>query len=161
MRALVVSDSHGDIYNLENVLKKHRVTDMVLFLGDGEKDLFAQNVSEAVGNRMLVAVKGNCDWYSLLPDDETVMLGPKKIYCLHGHTKGVKHGFEMLEKYAKLQGFDIVVYGHTHEPRTAYEDGIWYMCPGSIKNGWYGIIDVDERTGSAICYIKNLFSEVN
>ena len=160
MRAIVVSDSHGDTVSLEKAIRLHRSADMVIFLGDGERDLFSRSVSEAVENKALVAVRGNCDFYSQLPDEVFTSLGGKKIYCLHGHTKGVKHGFEMLEHEAELKGADIVIHGHTHEPRTSYLNGIWYMCPGSIKTGWYGIIDIDEKTGSAICYLKNLYFEV-
>ena len=109
---------------------------------------------------MLVAVRGNCDLYSQLPDEETVSLGGKKIYCLHGHTKGVKHGFENLESAAVKKGADVAVHGHTHEPRVSYSDGIWYMCPGSVKTGWYGIIDVDEKTNGIFCYLQNLYYEV-
>lgn len=160
MRAIVVSDSHGDTYNLEKAIKLHRNADMVIFLGDGERNLYSPQVSAAIENKVLAAFKGDCDFYSSLPEEDVVSLGGKRIYCLHGHTKGVKHGFEMLEHQAKLKGVDIAVHGHTHEPRVNFSDGIWYMCPGSIKTGWYGIIDIDESTQSVICYLQNLFFEV-
>ena len=152
MRALVISDSHGDSASVNMVLHMHSRADMVIFLGDGERDIYTQENSRLLMDKKLVAVRGNCDFYSDLPDEESVTLGGKKIYCLHGHTLGVKHGFTMLEQKAELMCVDVAVHGHTHSPRVEYKNGIWYMCPGSIRNGDYGIIDIDEKTNTVLCY---------
>lgn len=161
MRAVVVSDSHGDVNSLIAAVKRQFSTDMVIFLGDGERDIYDSEFSALLKNKMLVAVRGNCDLYSQLPEEEIVSLGGKKIYCLHGHTKGVKHGFETLEHEAELKKADVVVHGHTHETRVNFINGIWYMCPGSVKTGWYGVIDVEEKTGGVFCYLQNLYFEVD
>ena len=156
MRALVISDSHGDNASVNMALTRHNSADMVIFLGDGERDIYTQENSRLIMNKTLVAVRGNCDWYSELPDEQTVTLGGKKIYCLHGHTLGVKHGFTMLEEKAELMGVNIAVHGHTHSPRVEYKNGIWYMCPGSIRSGEYGIIDIDEKSDTILCYTNCL-----
>ncbi len=152
MRALVISDSHGDNGTVNMVLLRHSTADMVIFLGDGERDIYTPENSRLLMNKSLVAVRGNCDLYSDLPDEETVSLAGKKIYCLHGHTLGVKHGYTMLEQKAEAMGVDIAVHGHTHLARAEYKNGIWYMCPGSIRNGDYGVIDIDEKTNTILCY---------
>lgn len=159
MRAVVISDSHGDSATVNMILSRHRTADLVIFLGDGEKDIFTSENSKLLSDKALVAVAGNCDFYSSLPDEETVSLGDKKIFCLHGHTKGVKHDYEMLEHTAEQMGVDIVVHGHTHNERVDRVNDIYYMCPGSARDGVYGIIDIDDKTNTVLCYINYLYKE--
>ncbi len=157
MRAVVISDSHGDMASVNMVLSRHRTADTVIFLGDGERDIYTKSNSLLLSDKTLVAVAGNCDFASSLPEEEITELAGKKIYCLHGHTKAVKYGTEILEQAAREKQVDIVVHGHTHVPRTQKVDGIYYMCPGSVREGAYGIIDIDERTGGILCYINYLY----
>ena len=157
MRALVISDSHHDSISINMVLKLHREAEMVIFLGDGEDDFFSADNIALMTDKKVVAVKGNCDLGSALNEEEFFTFGGKKVFALHGHTRGVKHTSEMLEAQAKKIGADIVVYGHTHNEKVEYIDKIYYMCPGSIRNGTYGIIDIDESTETALCYTTNLY----
>lgn len=156
MRALVFSDSHGDSGSVNMLLHMHREADVIFFLGDGENDLFSQSNCALIKDRRIVAVCGNCDFASQLPKEEVIPFAGKKIYALHGHTKMVKYGLERLMGTSENLGADIVLYGHTHSPRVDYENGIYYMCPGSIHNGSYGIVDIDEKTNTAICYTAEL-----
>ena len=71
-----------------------------------------------------------------------VTLGGKKIYCTHGHAEHVKYGTDELICRARQEGADIVLYGHTHSGVTAYDDGLYIMNPGSIRDGHYGMIDI-------------------
>lgn len=157
MRALVLSDSHGRTAMIEKVLNTVKNTDVYIFLGDGERDIYTPSVSEAIGFKKLIAVQGNCDFGSSLPVEETVELAGRKIFCLHGHSQSVKFGSEVLKEKARKLGVDIAVHGHTHSQYAEYDNGIWYMCPGAVKDGWYGIIDIDERTNSVLCYTKNIY----
>ncbi len=156
MRAVVISDSHGDSASVNMVLERHRSADLFIFLGDGERDFFLKENMKTIENKRFVAVRGNCDFGSALPDEETVTLGGKKIYCLHGHTKMVKHGFGLLENTAENMKADIAVHGHTHSKRVEYINGIYYMCPGSVRDGSYGIIDIDDKTGTVLCYTASV-----
>ncbi len=63
MRALVISDSHGDNGTVNMVLFRHTRADMVIFLGDGERDIYTQENSRLLTDKKLVAVRGNCDLY--------------------------------------------------------------------------------------------------
>lgn len=157
MRALVISDSHGDAQSVNTALRTVNNADVVIFLGDGERDMYTPENSVLLQNKHFVAVRGNCDFYSNLPDEEIIQFGTKKIYALHGHTKGVKHGFASLENAAEMKGVQIVVHGHTHEERVNYERGIHYMCPGSIRDGHYGIIDLDEKSDTVLCYVNSIY----
>ena len=156
MRAVVFSDSHGDSASVNMILSKHRSADMFIFLGDGERDVFSTQNLNIIGTKPFVAVKGNNDFGSSLPTEGICLLSGKKIYALHGHTKGVKYSTDLLQREAANNGADVIVYGHTHIPRVEYMSGVYFMCPGAAYRGEYGIIDVDEKTQTVLCYTVNL-----
>ena len=140
MRILVFSDSHGSTGCMREALLAHDEADMVIHLGDGERDI--GRLEDLIAGRRLVQVCGNCDFYSLLPANEIVDVVGARIFCSHGHTELVKHGTQAFVKKAKLLGARIALYGHTHESVTSYDDGLHIMNPGSIRAGEYGVIDI-------------------
>lgn len=149
MRILVFSDSHGSEKTLETAMLQHRDAELIIHLGDGERDL--EGLGYAVAGRRVVQVCGNCDFYSLLPNNEIVFAGGVKIFCSHGHTELVKHGTQSFVEKAKSAGARIALYGHTHQSVTAYDDGLHIMNPGCARNGEYGVIDI---TPSGIMLLK-------
>ncbi len=155
LRLLVLSDSHRDYFALVRALRLHREADAVFFLGDGEEDFLSPGVQALLTDKKVTALAGNCDLYSLLPKEELVLLGGKRIFALHGHTRFVKHGFAMLEEEAEKRRADLVLYGHTHVPRTAYQNGVHYLCPGSIHAGDYGMVDITDA-GEILCITAKL-----
>ena len=144
LRLLVLSDSHRDRYALERALRLHREADAVFFLGDGEEDFLSPNIQQLCRDKKVTALAGNCDFYSQLPKEELVLLGGKRILALHGHTRFVKHGFQMLEEEAERLHADLVLHGHTHIPRTAYKNA-----------GDYGMADITDK-GEILCITAKL-----
>lgn len=157
-RALVLSDSHRDYVSLAEALRLHREADAVFFLGDGESDLKMPSVERALTAKKYTAVCGNCDYASELPKELRLPMAGKIFFALHGHTRAVKSGLEMLAEAARAQDADIVLYGHTHIPRAERLDGIWFLCPGSIRDGAYGIVDITDK-GEVLCFTANLRKE--
>lgn len=149
MRVIVFSDSHGSTACMREALLDHPEADMIIHLGDGERDL--EKLAELAGGRRVVQVCGNCDFYSLLPANEIVDAAGVRIFCSHGHTELVKHGTQAFISKAKSLGAHIALYGHTHQAVTSYDDGLHIMNPGSIRAGEYGIIDI---TPSGIMLLK-------
>ena len=143
MRILVFSDSHGSTYRMREAIMKHDEADMIIHLGDGERDISL--LDEEIKGRKTVQVCGNCDIYSLLPYNELVSAGGVKIFCSHGHNEFVKHGTSHFIEKARSTGARIALYGHTHESVTAYDDGLYIMNPGSIAKGEYGAIDITPQ----------------
>lgn len=125
---------------MRNALYKHREATMIIHLGDGEKDFDA--LESAVAGRRVVQVCGNCDFGSLLPNNEIVDVAGVRIFCSHGHTELVKHGTQEFIQKAKSLNARIALYGHTHQSVTAYDDGLYIMNPGCARNGEYGMIDI-------------------
>lgn len=145
MRILVMSDSHGNKFNVKDAVDAQREADAVIFLGDGEDDI--DHTDFVFRNKRLFKVQGNCDFSSLLPYEETVTFDNVKIFITHGHMQNVKMGMEKLKEAAKEKRVQIALYGHTHKPRVDYVDGIYFMNPGTVGDGYttdatYGTIDI-------------------
>lgn len=145
MRVLVISDTHGDYTNLNNILLSQRKAEVVFFLGDGADDI--EKVKPNYPEKMFITVRGNCDWGSDLPIEQFFTLEGKKIMSTHGHAYDVKFTYSRVINHAKYNDCDILLFGHTHTPITEYEDGLYIMNPGSAHGygGTYGIIDITPQ----------------
>lgn len=150
MRIVVFSDSHNNYFALQNIVLGQPTAEVFLHLGDGEKE-FDYLCTNFPFKRM-IGVRGNCDWNSMGKTKDIVTLEGKKIFFAHGHSHGVKSGLDDFKREARGICADIALFGHTHVAMTEYEDGIYYMNPGSIvlpQQGppSYGVIDI---TGAGI-----------
>ena len=118
---LVLSDSHGRADRVREAVCRSRGVDRILFLGDGLRDLSVLSPEDETG---LLAVRGNCDGFSFLsdglPEERFLPLGAYHILMMHGHTHGVKSGWERAAAYAAARGADVLLFGHTHEPLSRY-----------------------------------------
>ncbi len=133
-RVIAVSDSHGDAAGLKALLAKARKAgriDAAVFLGDGLADFeTAQEALLAEGTRCY-AVRGNNDWGSRAPRDETFVLNGVCFYLCHGHEWHVKYGLDRLWYAAQEHGAQVALYGHTHRPAVDLERGMYLVNPGA------------------------------
>ena len=145
MRILVVSDTHGNEMNLRRAILSQPKAEIVIHLGDGETE--ADRTKLQFPEKMFLQVRGNCDWGSSTPvTGEYTALGVK-IFFTHGHLYGVKSGEYNIVCAARERKAQVLLYGHTHNAFTDYEDGLYLMNPGSLS-GWqatYGTLDLTER----------------
>ncbi len=148
MRILVISDSHGRHSRIEAAIEAQPDARHIFFLGDRLEDI--DGFEAFYPDRSFYCVPGNCDFLSSEQTTRIVTLSGRKILYTHGHEFGVKMGNARLISYAKQRGADIVLYGHTHEAKTQYEDGMYIVNPGSIGKGSasYAVIDL-EPNGTA------------
>lgn len=153
MRILVLSDSHADKSKIRKAVGYMRDSiDMVIHLGDGERDMyFSDNTLEGLE---VIQVRGNCDLSSLFENSRLLEKREKVIFCTHGHLQRVKFTDILLKEEAKKYNADIILYGHTHKPVTKYEDSVYYFNPGSIRDGNFGYIDIVN--GGIRCVNLNL-----
>ncbi len=153
MKILILSDSHGRMDAMRQVMEMHRDADKVVFLGDGISDARA---CERLFDRPIWQVCGNCDSLSALfagvPTEQELVLEGRRILLTHGHRFGVKGGLDRLVAYARDVGYDIVLFGHTHEPLEQYiaEDDhpLYLFNPGSVGsprrgNPSFGLLQTD------------------
>lgn len=141
MRIVVISDSHRAIGKLLEIIEMHKNTaDLFIFLGDIDDDF--DTVLDVYPEIRYYRVVGNNDWYSDHPTEQIITVQGKKIFFAHGHTYGVKHGYENIIGHSKEIEADICLFGHTHLQYTNYDDGLYIMNPGSVRMGEYGMIDI-------------------
>lgn len=147
MRIIVISDSHGRKKAVEDILYLHEKVQHVIFLGDGLRDL--EDMEYIFPERTFYKVAGNCDWLSDENTSGMIELAGKRIFYTHGHIYGVKSGIGPFKNVARQHGADIALYGHTHQPYTEYDDGLYVINPGSASPAGdgkvcYGIIDIEK-----------------
>ena len=155
MRILVVSDTHGDFNSLNLALAAQPNAEMIIHCGDGAAQI--QSLKDAVTDKPVVGVRGNCDWTSDLPQTEVVCAAGKKIFVTHGHLYNAKFTFVQLEYAAREENADILLFGHTHQAMTDYHDGLYMMNPGSCHGYYatYGYIDITDK-GDVITNVVRL-----
>lgn len=143
-RLVVVSDSHGDRRSLQAVIDAQPTASLLVHLGDGAADLAA--VLDCCPIKT-VQVAGNCDFGSSLPDCEEFKLGNHTFFATHGHRYGVKADLYRLSCAARSRAAHAALFGHTHQPLAVYDDGVYLINPGSLRDGRYAVVDIDPRGG--------------
>lgn len=144
MRILAVSDMHLRKRNLERALEQQPNAKTVIFLGDGIEG--AEEVFSFYPDRTFYSVPGNCDYFSLKSGVIIKNFENVKIMATHGHLHSVKSGTSRLLDAAKGEGVQIALYGHTHNAKIDYEDGIYLINPGTVggsgEKATYCVIDI-------------------
>ncbi len=149
MKIIAFSDSHRRSDRVDKLFEKtHLYTDLYIFLGDGLSDI--ENMFYIYPEKKMICVSGNCDFSATEPFVRETVCEGKKIVCTHGHMQRAKFGLSGLENLAKQTGADVVLFGHTHEKKCEYIDGVYYINPGSLgipHDGvpTYAVIDVSEK----------------
>jgi putative phosphoesterase len=117
----VISDTHG-------LMRPEAIAALkgcVLILHAG--DIGCPEVLDALrGIAPIVAVRGNVDkgaWAESLPEREIVRVGGHCIYLMHD--------LKELDLNPSAAGLDVVVSGHSHQPKIQKEEGVLYLNPGS------------------------------
>lgn len=151
----MVSDSHGSRWNLFEAVEREPSAEAVFFLGDGYRE-YEELVRAYSDKTAFIGVKGNCDLYCDLPEKEIRTLNGTKIYATHGYMEKVKFGLFGLEELAQNEKYNLILFGHTHQPLNSYRDGVYYFNPGSVREGFYGVVDITDK--GIICLNKNILS---
>lgn len=147
MHIAVISDTHRHSYELNQVLKQIQDIDVIIHLGDNVEDV---DILKNGYKGKIINVRGNCDFVSFVPSERIEEFEGKKIFVTHGHKYNVKYDLLRLQYRAREVGANVVLFGHTHEAIELYEEGIWYINPGSLglpRNGYksYAILDIDNN----------------
>lgn len=127
MKIIVISDSHGNREGIDKIFKFINF-DYLIFLGDGLKDL-----GDYVYLDNVIAVCGNCDLFSDMPDTRIFNAEGKLILITHGHKFGVKSTLNHLKEKAKEENCDIALFGHTHVPYIENWHDIYIANPGTFQ----------------------------
>jgi hypothetical protein len=119
MQIGVLSDTHGLLR--PEAIDALRGSEQIIHAGDvGDAKIL--DALRAIAP--LTAVRGNVDGdlASLLPKTAMLRAGDIAIYVHHGNDR---------RNMEPPPGTDVVISGHTHEPRVEEVDGVLYLNPGS------------------------------
>ena len=139
MKICVISDSHGNVNDLEKILSNNTYNH-IFFLGDGERDF-----EYFLSDDRVTMIEGNCDLYSQNPLLTTKEIFGVKIMLCHGHLYNVRQGTFSLVKKGISLGATIICYGHTHIQSIENQGGVWVINPGALSNGKAIEIEIDEQ----------------
>jgi len=147
LRIVCFSDSHGNALVLPKIVLSQTNADAFVFLGDGEREF--DELRERFPDKIMRAVRGNCDWGSEKPLVDMLVINRKRIFFAHGHSFNIKMGTADFVKEAKYNKADIALFGHTHIAMIDYTENLHIMNPGSPAqprqgNASYGFIDITD-----------------
>lgn len=159
MKVLVMSDTHGYIFNAREALDMHPEVEMVLHLGDYWRD--ASELSQLYPNIRFECVYGNCDiGADTISAERTLEIDGVVIFMAHGHRYSVKWDYNRILSRAQEENATVVLYGHTHVALVDYVQNKLVLNPGSIsesrssKSESYAILNIDGGEVSAdIIYV--------
>ena len=121
MKIGIISDTHGLLR--PEAVERLAGVDHIIHAGDiGRPDVIADLRRIAP----VTAVRGNIDrdeWAAGYPQTELVKLGGRFFYVLHNRAE--------LDVDPVAAGIDVVVSGHSHQPKIETVDGVVYLNPGS------------------------------
>ncbi len=134
MKFVVVSDNHGRLEPIQEVLNKHQSADGYIHCGDFEIPLAYLS--------QFAVVSGNND-YADVPNMLILNTPRHRILVIHGHRYASIYSIDRLVQKAKDERCSMVFYGHTHVFSDRIIDGIRFINPGSLSH---------NRDGSRPCY---------
>ncbi len=127
MKALIMSDTHGLIYDMNRIITTIK-PNITLHCGD-----FCVDRSDLPLESFHV-VRGNCDEPSDIPLQKTVDWNGLRFFLAHGHELQVKTSLLPLKYKAMESSAGIALFGHSHIPYCEQENDILFINPGSVAS---------------------------
>ena len=144
MKILLISDSHGKKEYIEQLVQCNNYQ-YIFFAGDGIRDLGVD-----IYDPKFVYVRGNCDFFAINePITQTIFVDNLKILITHGDYYNVKYGLEKLQLFAIKNNYNLICFGHTHKKMFLEQDGKIFINAGSLKNGDFAEIKIENGKVSA------------
>ena len=142
MKILILSDSHGNLSNMEKAVEQSSPR-MIFHLGDCWRD--GERLHERFPAIPFEQVPGNCDCRPSEPAEKLLFVEDKRILLCHGHTYGVKQSLLHAGYAAEEQNLDLFLFGHTHRPLVDMRGKTLFLNPGSIGDPFrpsYAIVTI-------------------
>jgi uncharacterized protein len=143
----VISDTHGLLR--PEAVKALRGVDRILHAGDVGASEILEELSQIAP---VTAVRGNVDtgsWARKLSLCEVIEVEGLSIYMLHI--------LDELDLKPEAAGFGVVIYGHSHVPRSEVKNGVLYFNPGSAGPRRFKL---PVTVGKLIVKAKNVRAEI-
>lgn len=137
MKVIVVSDSHGETENITRLsrIAKDEKAEKVIHLGDDYDDadlLFDHGITVDRVPGVFSAYYTEKD----IPNRKIIDINGWKVLLTHTRER---HANDLVddtppEQYLREGSIHIVLYGHSHIPAIAIENGIYLINPGHLKS---------------------------
>jgi putative phosphoesterase len=117
----IISDTHGLLR--PEARERLAGVDHIIHAGDIGRPEVIAGLREIAPT---TAIRGNIDkgpWADEHPHTEWLTLGGRTFYVLHNRNE--------LDLDPAAAGIDVVVSGHSHQPKVETEGGVLYLNPGS------------------------------
>ena len=117
----VISDTHGLIR--PEALRALEGADLLIHAGDIGTPEVIQSLKSIAS---VVAIRGNIDqgpWARCLSTQRVVEVGRNLIYVLHD--------VKQMNLDPLIEGFGVVISGHSHRPSITWRNGVLFVNPGS------------------------------
>jgi len=144
MKIVVMSDSHGNAEAVQKVIAQNPDADGFYHLGDGWRDFAFLTPEPGI---FCIGVKGNCDYNSQLPQKDVRTLDGARIAAAHGEDF---HGIADAVLFGTREKAKAVLHGHTHVPNIDFINGVFIVCPGTLKYGAVQTYAVLTINGDAV-----------
>ena len=131
MRAVVISDSHGNVEACEKAIESMGDIDMIIHLGDIARDV--DYIEAVYADIKVCSVVGNNDFLRRGNSEAVIDFDGHKIFICHGHSQSVSSGTQRLEDTAIGLGCEAALFGHTHVPVLKKSGDIMVLNPGSVS----------------------------
>ena len=143
MKIVLISDSHGRVEYVNKIFSNVDF-DYLFYIGDGLSDL-----GEYIQNEKVYSVSGNCDGIdSGRPNEIVFNIGKYRFLLTHGNKYGVKYTLSPLMRRAEEDNANIVCYGHSHRQDVFEDNGVYYINPGTLKDGQGLVLELEEKNVS-------------
>jgi putative phosphoesterase len=144
-----MSDSHGNLQNIEKIVKNEPKAEIFVHLGDTEPEV--ASLSARHPDKDIRYVRGNNDYSASAPLFLIIDTPLARIFACHGNRHRVYDGTDILRNAAIENDCKVACFGHTHRYHYAYDDGVYLLNPGSCARPRdslvpsYAFIDLTER----------------
>lgn len=131
----LISDTHVPVRATEIPRKVFEVFEKVDFIVHAGDLVDISVIDELERLAPVLAVYGNMDGPKVrgkLPKINSAKAFDWKIGVTHN--PGTLFGIKKMREIAERNGFDVLVYGHTHSPKIRWEGNILFINPGSPTN---------------------------
>lgn len=127
LKIVLISDTHLRYEAINIVKEKYPDADYLVHCGD-----FLVPDSDLNG---FIAVKGNWNGISDLPEERILEIGNFRVLIFHSHTvfDTIESYYNGVAKYAKSKNCNVVFFGHSHLYYDNTIDGIRLLNPGAIQ----------------------------
>ncbi|MEM4928393.1 MAG: metallophosphoesterase, partial [Acidilobaceae archaeon] len=139
-------DTHDNQFNVLKAARKFREhgVQLVIHLGDIVAPFTLVTLAKELEGVKIEAVFGNNDGEKRLlvqkanelkiniDEPRSIVINNKKLFLLHG-IGTFDTTQEVVNALAESRKWDAILYGHTHEPRVEYINGVLVLNPGDAS----------------------------